>query len=255
MTIKIHPIKAFSDNYIWILHNEQHAVVVDPGDDSPVESYLSQHKLTLTDILITHHHYDHVDGLVALQNKWQCTVYAPEDVRIPGQCTPVGAGDKVTIESLKLIFNVLFTPGHTLTHICYHDEGKLFCGDTLFSLGCGRMFEGTAEQFNSSLNQLKQLNDETKVYCTHEYTSSNWEFAFATMPNKQALNEFKNALDLKRKKGQPSLPSTLSTEKFMNPFLNCDLFEVVQNLENKFDVKIISDSQAFGLLRQWKDSF
>ena len=125
MTIKIHPIPAFSDNYIWTLHNQQHAVVVDPGDSEVVETYLSKYELHLVAILITHHHYDHVDGLVALQNEWNCPVYAPKDDRIPGKLTHVDAGDKVHIDVLGNTLNVLFTPGHTLTHICYHDDDKL----------------------------------------------------------------------------------------------------------------------------------
>lgn len=255
MTIKIHPIKAFSDNYIWTLHNDKLAVVVDPGDPLVVEEYLSQHQLSLLGILITHHHYDHVDGLVALQEQWDCPVYAPRDERIPGRLITVKQGDVVYFDALSLHFNVLFTPGHTVSHICYHDDNKLFCGDTLFSLGCGRMFEGTATQFHKALSLLKTLPDTTHVYCTHEYTDSNWHFANHVLPNNPQLQAFKESLDRKRAQHLPSLPSNMAIEKALNPFLNCDQAELQQTLASKFNQTIDSAHQAFGLLRLWKDQY
>ncbi|WP_154223642.1 hydroxyacylglutathione hydrolase [Marinicella rhabdoformis] len=255
MKIKIHPIPAFSDNYIWTLQNQSHAVVVDPGDATAVTSYLNNHNLNLAAILITHHHYDHVDGLVELQTQWDCPVFAPKDERIPGNLTVVSDKASVKIEQLKLKFKVLFTPGHTLTHICYLNKDMLFCGDTLFSLGCGRMFEGTAEQFSSSLNQLKQLNDDTKVYCTHEYTESNWRFAQEVNPKNQKLNTFKTLLDEKRKQGLPSLPSTMAVEKSLNPFLNCSDPTIVSAVSGHFNQQPNTASETFALLRHWKDNF
>lgn len=255
MTIKIHPIKAFNDNYIWTLHDDHYAVVVDPGDPHVVLEYLSQHQLSLVGILITHHHYDHVDGLVALQEQWDCPVYAPNDERIPGRITTVKQGDVIRFDALSLCFNALFTPGHTLTHICYHDDDNLFCGDTLFSLGCGRMFEGTAAQFYNALSLLKNLPDAIHVYCTHEYTESNWQFANHVRPNDSQLQAFKKSLDAKRSQQLPSLPSTLATEKALNPFLHCDQADLQKILAQKFNQTIESPEQAFGLLRHWKDHF
>lgn len=255
MTIKIHPIPAFNDNYIWTLHDQQHAVVVDPGDATVTAQYIKKHQLNLIAILITHHHYDHVDGLVELQKQWNCPVYAPNDDRIPGQLTTVENGDQIIIKELNLKLNVLFTPGHTLTHICYHDNNKLFCGDTLFSLGCGRMFEGTAEQFHSSLKTLKHLNAKTKVYCTHEYTESNYQFAQTVIPSNNELTKFKAELDSKRQKGLPSIPSTMAIEQSINPFLNCENQCVISAVSQKFNHKPNSEAETFAMLRRWKDNF
>ena len=166
MTLCIHPIPAFQDNYIWTIHNETNAIVVDPGESAPVENYLAKHQLKLQAILITHHHHDHINGVESLLQQWNCDVYGPADSRIQCKYIRVKEQDLVAIDALKLNFKVIETPGHTLTHICYFNDKWLFSGDTLFSIGCGRMFEGTAEMYVESLQKLKQLDAETALYCT-----------------------------------------------------------------------------------------
>ena len=255
MSLTIHPIPAFSDNYLWIIHDDEHAVVVDPGDAKPVLNYLQQRGLKLTDVLITHHHYDHIDGVHELINACSCRVYAPKDDRLNFTHHVVKEGDVVHLSSLNLSFEVLETPGHTLTHVCYVDHSRLFCGDTLFSGGCGRMFEGTPEIFVNSLNKIKSLPDEIKVYCTHEYTESNLRFARLADPQNTALaNHLKTVKDW-RQQGRPSLPTDLSLERQINPFLRTHHPEVQKSVSQHWNQACDDPVSCFALLRKWKDNF
>lgn len=255
MSLTIHPIPAFSDNYLWIMHDEVHAVVVDPGDAKPVLDYLQQHQLKLTDVLITHHHYDHIDGVNALIEACDCQVYAPADERLNFNHLTVREGDVVSLESLQLNFEVLETPGHTLTHVCYVDHNKLFCGDTLFSGGCGRMFEGTPEMFVNSLNKISGLPGHIKVYCTHEYTLSNLRFARQAEPENTALKQHEQTVKQWRMAKRPSLPSSLSLELQINPFLRTHHPTVQKRVIQHWNQACDDPVSCFALLRKWKDNF
>ncbi len=255
MTIEINPIPAFNDNYIWAIHNNKNVVIVDPGDGDKVTSFLHQNQLTLTAILITHHHHDHTGGLVDLQDQWLCPVYAPVDSRIPGKLTHVHHKDQVNVDPLDLTLNVLETPGHTLTHVVYHDEERLFCGDTLFSLGCGRMFEGTPKQFTRSLKLLKELSSSIEIFCAHEYTLANGQFAKQLMQNNNQLEIYLKKIKARRTKNLPSLPSTLALEKTINPFLNLTNEHIIETLEHHTSSTIQSEEHAFAVMREWKDQF
>lgn len=255
MKIKIVPIPAYQDNYIWILHDDENAVVVDPGLAAPVEDYLTRHQLNLTDILITHHHWDHVNGMEELQNHWDCPVYAPDDSRIPGRLTLVEEGQSVALKKLKIKLQVIATPGHTLSHICYFNQQWLFCGDTLFSMGCGRMFEGEPAQFVNSLNKIKALSPETWVYCAHEYTLNNLDFAQSIEPDNAAIEAKKEKVLALRHKDQPSVPVKLGSELALNPFLKTDQTAIQTALEHKFKTQINDEVSCFALLRKCKDEF
>lgn len=255
MTNKIIPIPAYQDNYIWILHNDQHAWVVDPGDAAPVQRYLDQHGLSLCGILITHHHWDHVNGLEQLQEQHDCPAYAPNDDRIPGQLTRVTEGDVVKVPELNLQFHVLETPGHTLTHICYHNDTGLFCGDTLFSMGCGRMFEGTPEVYLDSLDKLKSLPPETRVYCTHEYTTTNVTFARTVDPNNERLKKYADQVAATRQQNHPTLPTILQREMQLNPFLRTHESTIQEAVTQQFQHTVTDAVSCFAGLRQWKDQF
>jgi len=255
MNLKITPIPAYDDNYIWVLHNHEHAAVVDPGLSAPVNDFLAAHNLTLTHILITHHHWDHVNGLESLQADWGCQVFAPEDSRIPGQLTVVKENESIELGDLGVSFQVIETPGHTLSHICYFNEKWLFCGDTLFSMGCGRMFEGEPKQYLNSLNKLKKLSKKTQVYCTHEYTLSNIEFALSIEPEHMALLNLKQSVTNKRHQNQPSLPVTLLQELTLNPFLRTDDPVITLALGQKLGINIDDETSCFAHLRTCKDEF
>lgn len=220
--IQIEPIPAFEDNYIWLLHNTRDAIVIDPGDAAPVLASLKSKGLNLAAILITHHHADHMGGVADLLHQYTVPVYAPEYEQFPFDHTPITEGDNVIIPELNLTFNVMWLPGHTLDHIAFVNEAYLFCGDVLFGAGCGRLFEGTPEQMFHSLNRLKVLPPQTQVYCTHEYTAKNIDFALTLEPENPALLDRKQTVSQLRKAHQASLPSTIALELDTNPFLRCD---------------------------------
>ncbi len=220
--ISILPIPAFQDNYIWLLQREKHAVVVDPGDAEPVLAFLGQHKLELDAILITHHHNDHTGGVEELQQTYNaCTTYAPQRENYTFRHIAVAEGMNINLPKLGLSFQVLDVPGHTLGHVAYYAHDILFCGDTLFSAGCGRLFEGTPAQMFSSLQKLASLPAETAVYCTHEYTLQNINFALSLEPNNAELLAYADKVAKLRSHKQPSLPSNIGTERQINPFLRC----------------------------------
>ena len=233
MKLDIIPIHALKDNYIWMIsHSDKKlAVVIDPGEAKPVLDILEQQELNLTAILVTHHHWDHTNGIAELLERYPVPVYrSPLD-------------NKLVISELDLNFTILTIPGHTLDHIAFVGLGGVFCGDTLFCAGCGRVFEGTHEQMFESLQKLAQLPDETKIYCGHEYTQNNLKFAKTVEPNNADLIL------------QTKVPSNIKLEKFTNPFLRCEIPEVHQAVENYCGKKLNTPVEVFRELRNWKDNF
>ncbi len=219
--LQIIALAAFNDNYIWLLRRNQYAVVVDPGDAAPVMAYLQQHQLQLSAILITHHHSDHIGGVASLIQHYAPQVYAPSKEQYIFAHQAVSEGQTLHLNSLQLELKVLEVPGHTLGHVAYYGANCLFCGDTLFAAGCGRLFEGSAEQLYASLQRLAQLPETTAVYCTHEYTLRNLEFALSLSPDYPELLQRQANEIAKRQSGLPTLPSSIALELATNPFLRC----------------------------------
>lgn len=250
-------IPAFDDNYIWLLLNgDDSALVVDPGDPAPVEQFLEQQALALSGILITHHHFDHVGGLKALKDRHKCTVYGPINPSIDGIDHALSAGDRVTVGDYS--FEVLAVPGHTLDHIAYYQADAapaVFCGDTLFAGGCGRIFEGDPAMMHSSLQQLAALPVETAVYCAHEYTLANLAFARAADPHNADLERREiNAREL-RASGIPTVPSTIGLELATNPFLRSSNADLASGLVAAGRGAGDGAVDVFAGLRAWKDDF
>jgi len=253
-TLDVTPIPAFDDNYIWLLSTPNgDAAVVDPGDAQPVNTYLKSHGLTLKQILITHHHYDHTGGIEALTADWQCEVIAPENPSIAAVSKRVTEGDEVTV--LGQLFDVLEVPGHTLDHIAYYRDDILFCGDTLFAGGCGRVFEGTHPQMRQSLAKLRALPTNTRVFCAHEYTLSNLRFALAADPNNAELKARFDRCESLRAANQPTVPSTLAEEQATNPFLRWDAQSLINDLSAQQTLIGEDGDGVFQTLREWKDRF
>lgn len=257
--LDIIPLPAFSDNYIWLIKpKEQSSVyVVDPGDALSVIDYLESHGLTLRGILITHHHSDHTDGIAALIQyaKNEVSVYGPASENIQGVTEAIVDEGKIDLKEINLSAEVMKVPGHTAGHIAYLIEDKLFCGDTLFSGGCGRLFEGTPRQMQTSLGRFKALPASTLVYCTHEYTLANLEFAKRVNPGNRQLAEYSLRVEQMRLANQPSLPSNIGTELAINPFLRTDEAEIRESIALHFQQPIKDTCDSFALLRQWKDNF
>lgn len=256
-TLRILAIPAFKDNYLWLIHDGVHAAVVDPGDAEPVLSALAEHGLLLTSILLTHHHADHVGGVAELTRQFAVRVWGPRTETIPGVTQRVGEGDTVVLTAPALSLTVLDVPGHTSGHIAYvaAAQGWLFCGDTLFAGGCGRLFEGTPEQMEVSLNKLAALPSETQVYCAHEYTMSNLRFARAVDPDNQALLVRFKSDQTKRDRAQPTVPSTIALERATNPFLRAHDPAIVSALQRAGKLEEDTGSASFAALRLWKNSF
>lgn len=257
--IDITPIPAFNDNYIWMIHSDDHnqVFVVDPGDSQPVEEVLTQKQLALAGILVTHHHYDHTGGVAELTKKRNIPVYGPDNPNISGITQPLSEG--MTINVLGISFSIFATPGHTLDHIVYFTETPaapiLFCGDTLFAAGCGRLFEGTPEQMHESLAKLASLPKNTRVCCAHEYTLANLSFALAVEPeNPQIQQQISKSTELRRK-NLPTLPSSIGTELNTNPFMRCHQPDVI-SAANTISDEILTDSASIlRVIRAWKDVF
>lgn len=250
-------LPAFTDNYIWMLHDGTDAVVVDPGEAAPVLSALDERQLALAGILVTHHHGDHVGGIDGLRGRLKGPVYGPKRERIPEPFVALVEGDRVDVLGLR--FEVIDVPGHTAGHIAYFHPGRdgapiLFCGDTLFSGGCGRLFEGTAEQMHDSLGRLAALPGPTRVCCAHEYTLSNLRFARAVEPGNAALARYSAECEALREAGRPTLPSTLDVERAANPFLRCAEPEVVAAARSH-GARSSEGAEVFGALRRWKNEF
>ncbi|MFT3896542.1 MAG: hydroxyacylglutathione hydrolase [Thermomonas sp.] len=251
--MSLRPLPALQDNYIWLLADEAgRALVVDPGEAGPVLA--AADGLDLAAILLTHHHPDHIVGTAALLERWpRAVVFAPADERIPGPCTRVSDGDR--IQAGSCMFDVIAVPGHTRSHVAYFGEGLLFCGDTLFSLGCGRLFEGTPAQMHASLSRLAALPPDTRVCCGHEYTEANARFALTVEPGNRELQRHAAAVRELRAIGKPSLPSTLVVERACNPFLRVDSVEIRASLVQRVGREATDAVDAFGALRAWKDEF
>ncbi len=254
-TTTIVPIRAFQDNYIWCLRRASTAVVVDPGDAAPVLDYLAREGLDLAAILTTHHHADHVGGNIRILAKYNVPVFGPAREHIPGRTHSLTEGDLVEVPGMPMTLRVLDVPGHTAGHIAYFGEGLLFCGDTLFSCGCGRLFEGTAAQMYSSLAKFAALPADTLVYCAHEYTLSNLRFARAADPGNRAIDEREAAALAALAAGQPSLPSTIRTELAANPFLRSTLPALTNAASRQAGRALQSPVEVFATLRAWKDAF
>ncbi len=255
----LYPVPAFNDNYIWVLHDAQRALVVDPGESSGVRDYLEQHGLALEAILVTHHHADHTGGVAELRNAFNCEVFGPRNEKMPEPLTRVGGGQR--IEVLGLPIEVMDVPGHTAGHIAYFcDQLKsaplVFCGDTLFSGGCGRLFEGTPAQMHASLSALAALPGETRVCCAHEYTLANLAFAEAVEPGNQDLQAYIRHCKDKRAQGIPTVPSTIETERRINPFLRATQAEIVRSVQQHIAPDTSGDEiHVWTALREWKNTF
>ncbi len=255
------PIPAFADNYLWLLHDGKRALVVDPGDAEPVLRALKHHALQLESILVTHHHADHTGGVAALRDACGAKVHGPATEHIPQPFTPLRGGD--TAHALGLDFQIIDVPGHTAGHIAFYapsceiDGARkplLFCGDTLFSGGCGRLFEGTPAQMLASLDKLAALPGSTVVCCTHEYTLSNLRFALALEPENAELLAYQARCLRLREEGLPTLPTSIAQELLINPFLRSRQAPIIA-AARRFDASAHDDNAVFAAIRQWKNKF
>ena len=245
-------IPAFKDNYIWLLVCNGRAAVVDPGDAAPVIARLDSLHLQLETILITHHHDDHQGGVEELVARWHPKVFGPAAESITGCTDPLSGGE--TIDVLGQAVAVLAVGGHTRGHLAYFVPGAVFCGDTLFGAGCGRLFEGTPAQMSASLDRLAALPDDTLIYCAHEYTEANLRFALAVEPDSAALHERVVRVAALRARGLSSIPSTLHEEKATNPFLRCGEPEVIATAQRR-NLLAHEAVDVFSILREWRNSF
>lgn len=258
--LNILPVRAFSDNYIWLVRAPDggpQVVAVDPGDPAPVIAALESHGLTLAGILATHHHWDHTNGIVPLLEHYDVPVFAPADEKAPvaGCSDAVRRGDRAQFADLGLEFQVLDIPGHTAGHVAFYGHGAVFCGDTLFSAGCGRLFEGTPAQMLKSLSTLAALPGGTQVYCGHEYTQANLQFAAAVEPGNSAIDAHREHVAGLRSANRPSLPSSMALEMQINPFLRCHKPDVRRAAEAHAGEPLADDIAVFAAIRRWKDHF
>ncbi len=254
--MSVHAVAAFNDNYIWLIQSPQNrrVLIVDPGDAQPVLAALQQWDLIPVAILITHHHHDHTGGIAALRESFNIPVYGPAAEQINDVTDTVSAGDILRLKDFDEI-TVLDTGGHTPGHISYLMANQLYCGDTLFAGGCGRLLGGTAAQLFASLQQIAALSDNTMVYCAHEYTLANLQFALAVEPGNKTLQQRFTETQALRVANQPTVPSILTLEKATNPFLRCAEPAVKQAAEQHSGRSLNSPSEVFTVLRQWKDKF
>jgi hydroxyacylglutathione hydrolase len=256
--MKLIPLPAFTDNYIWLLHDDRHALVVDPGDSAVVSAWLAHNpQVQLDTILVTHHHADHTAGLTDLVTTTGARVYGPTMEILPICHEGVQEGDRVTWHGL--IWHVIDVPGHTAGHIAFWAQPPqqtpvLFCGDTLFSGGCGRLFEGTPGQMLKSLDRLAALPQDTRVCPAHEYTLSNLKFALTVDPDNAELNAYHLVCTQLRQQGQPTLPASLLTEQAINPFLR-SRSRTVSAAVKQHDALAVDDVTTFAALRAWKNEF
>ena len=254
--LEIFAIPAFTDNYIWALRKDKQLVVVDPGDPNAVQDILLKENLDLIAILITHWHPDHTGGLLELSKEKAIPVYGPKGGHIEGITNELGENDQITI--LGNTFKVFETPGHTLDHISYFSDQEnpiLFCGDTLFSGGCGRLFEGTPTQMYNSLSKFSSLPEETKVFCTHEYTLSNLNFAVEVEPTNKELLKYYEEVSNKRNNDEITLPSNIKLEKNINPFLRSSESSIKKSAEKYSSKSNLDNIETLSVIRSWKDNF
>jgi hydroxyacylglutathione hydrolase len=253
--LQVQAVRAFDDNYIWVLDEDKAAVaIVDPGDADPVLSYLQQTHQSVSAVLITHKHYDHVGGIAQIKAAYpDALVFGPAGEPIQGLDHKLQAGESVSIPDMQFSPVVMDVPGHTEGHIAYLGEGALFCGDTLFACGCGRVFSGTMGQLHRSLEQISALPGDTRLYCAHEYTLDNIGFAKWVEPHNQHLLEREQQVTLLRQKGLPTVPSVLETELQTNPFLRVGQRSVIEAAERHAGHRLESSEAVFTELRQWKD--
>ncbi|HTD92083.1 MAG TPA: hydroxyacylglutathione hydrolase [Burkholderiales bacterium] len=252
---EIVPLRAFSDNYIWTLHDATHAIVVDPGDARPVFDYLAAKKLKLAAIVITHHHADHIGGVKDLIKGRDIPVYGPHDPRVPDANQRLKEGDSITLPHFGVKLTVIEVPGHTSSHIAFYGDGMLFCGDTLFAAGCGRLFEGTPAQMHDSLSKFMRLPDQTRVYCAHEYTLANIRFAKAAEPANRAVIEWESRAQAMRQQDQPTVPSTIALERAANPFVRCAEPGVIATASQHAGKPLADPVSVLAAIREWKNKF
>ncbi len=252
---QVNPIKAFNDNYIWTLeHTEHNAIyVVDPGDAAPVLDYLTKHNKLLAGILVTHHHWDHTNGIKTLTEQFGgIPVYGPKNSPFDGITHPLSQGNELYLAQFDIRFTIIETPGHTLDHIAYANNDLIFCGDTLFSAGCGRLFEGTAEQLYTSLRLIAAQPDTCLVYCTHEYTRANLDFALSIEPTNQTLVDYHHQVSQHQ---NATVPSTIAKERGINPFLRCNELTVKEMVNQSTGQTLTDAVDIFTQLRKMKDTF
>ena len=255
---EISPIKAFSDNYMWTLVEGDQAIVVDPGEAKPIIEAFDKRNLNLNSIIITHHHFDHTGGVLELIDHFNCEVYGPDGGHIKGVSSPLNDNEEFDLLGKKFI--ALHTPAHTLDQLAYYSEEAytnpiLFCGDTLFSAGCGRIFEGTALQMHDSLSRFAILPGNTKVYCGHEYTQSNLVFAAAVEPNNKFIQEKIKEVNKLRDQDKETLPSVIASELKINPFMRCKEATVVDAAIEYSGKELKEPYEVLGVIRDWKDNF
>lgn len=260
-TLEYVPVPAFADNYIWLVSNGRDAVAVDPGEAAPVRAYLAQRGWRLSAILLTHHHADHVGGVAALRGEALIPVYGPSAEEIADVTHPVAGGDELHLAALEMTLSVIDVPGHTRGHIAYFQAGgpaggpRVFCGDTLFACGCGRVFEGTNAQMLSSLDTLAALPGDTQVYCAHEYTLANIRFALACEPDNAALQAWQDEAAARRSRDEPTLPTTIAHERAVNPFLRAGVPAIRETLAARLHEGVEDRLKSFTLMREWKNGF
>lgn len=255
--LEIIPLPALKDNYIWLLKNKisRHVAIVDPSEAEPVLNLIKSEGLIPIAIMITHHHWDHVGGIPGITEQFDIPVYTPKTETVAGSTNPVGEGDVVSLAELDLNLEVMDVPGHTSGAVAYYTDEMVFSGDTLFTAGCGRMFEGTPPQMHASLTKFKTLPDSTLLYCGHEYTVSNLKFAASVEPDNTAIQERLRLAEETQNLNQPTVPATLAEEKQTNPFLRCAEPEVIA-AASQFSGKNLNEAaDVFAAIRQWKDNF
>jgi hydroxyacylglutathione hydrolase len=256
MTSVLH-VPAFRDNYIWLILDPtgRSAIVVDPGDADPPRKALKERGLKMAAVFCTHHHWDHSGGIAGLVQDAAVPVYGPAREPIPGMTDPVSEADEIRVEGFPVPFRILDIPGHTAGHIAFFDDERLFSGDTLFSIGCGRAFEGTPAQLFESLEKLAALPPHLKVYCGHEYTLTNLRFALTIEPHNPDLIDYHHKISRQRAQNEPSLPSTIGLEQRLNPFLRVREPGIRNAAAKHSGHKSDTPAATFGTLRRWKDDF